>query len=69
MSGALSTWGYRISIERIRLSLLRIDPIRRVFESQRIRRRKYSVAGPNSLWHHDGQHGGLCLRAGQLFLH
>ncbi|RXW17274.1 hypothetical protein EST38_g8582 [Candolleomyces aberdarensis] len=27
-----------------------------VFERFRIRRRTYSVPGPNSLWHHDGQH-------------
>jgi len=57
VSGSLSSWGFRISLERIRLSLLRVDPIHRIFEAQRIQRRKYSVAGPNSLWHHDGQHG------------
>ena len=33
------------------------DPVRRIFERIRIRRRQYSVLGPNSLWHHDGQHG------------
>jgi hypothetical protein len=49
--------GYHISREAIRQSLLRIDPVRRVFERIRIRRRTYSVPGPNSLWHHDGQHG------------
>ncbi|PPQ99689.1 hypothetical protein CVT26_009115 [Gymnopilus dilepis] len=27
------------------------------FGIRRIERRVYSVAGPNSLWHHDGQHG------------
>jgi hypothetical protein len=63
VSGSLSSWGFRISLERIRLSLLRVDPIHRIFEAQRIQRRKYSVAGPNSLWHHDGQHGEDFLNA------
>ena len=57
LDGMLRRLGYRIQIERIRQSLLRIDPVRRVFERIRIRRRTYSVAGPNALWHHDGQHG------------
>ena len=57
MDGMLRRLGYRIQYERIRHSLLRIDPVRRVFERIRIRRRTYSVAGPNALWHHDGQHG------------
>jgi hypothetical protein len=33
--------------------------VRRIFERIRIRRREYRVLGPNSLWHHDGQHGEL----------
>ena len=49
--------GYRISYQRIRQSLLRIDPIHRVFDRIRIRRCVYSVPGPNALWHHVGQHG------------
>lgn len=57
LNGMLRRLGYRIQQERIRMSLLRIDPVRRVFERIRIRRRHYSVAGPNALWHHDGQHG------------
>ncbi|KAJ3503359.1 hypothetical protein NLJ89_g8474 [Agrocybe chaxingu] len=57
LDGMLTRLGYRVQRERIRESLLRIDPVRRVFERIRIRRRQYSVAGPNSLWHHDGQHG------------
>lgn len=57
MEGMLQRLGHRIPRERIRSALLRIDPIRRVFERIRIRRRVYSVPGPNSLWHHDGQHG------------
>ncbi len=57
MSGMLLRLGHRVQQARIRESLLRIDPVRRVFERIRIRRRTYTVAGPNALWHHDGQHG------------
>lgn len=57
MSGMLIRLGHRVQQARIRQSLLRIDPVRRVFERIRIRRRTYNVAGPNALWHHDGQHG------------
>ena len=57
LHGLLRALGYHIPRSRIRESLLRIDPVQRVFERIRIRRRVYSVPGPNSLWHHDGQHG------------
>ncbi|KAJ7224525.1 hypothetical protein GGX14DRAFT_350640 [Mycena pura] len=57
LNGMLRRLGYRVPIERIRSSLLRIDPVRQIFEWIRIRRRQYSVLGPNSLWLHDGQHG------------
>jgi len=60
LRGQLERLGHHVPKERIRLSLLRIDPVRRVFERIRIGRRTYKVAGPNSLWHHDGQHG-MCL--------
>lgn len=57
LDGMLRRLGHHVQRDRIRASLLRIDPVRRVFERIRIRRRVYSVAGPNALWHHDGQHG------------
>ena len=57
LHGMLQRLGYRIPRERIRQSLYRIDPVHRIFGRIRIRRRVYSVAGPNALWHHDGQHG------------
>lgn len=57
LDGMLRRLGHRVPRERIRQCLLRIDPVRRIFERIRIRRRNYSVPGPNSLWHHDGQHG------------
>jgi hypothetical protein len=53
----LQQLGYRIPRERIQQSLHRIDPVHYIFGRIRIRRRTYSVAGPNALWHHDGQHG------------
>ncbi|KAJ7677312.1 hypothetical protein B0H17DRAFT_902312, partial [Mycena rosella] len=55
--GMLRHLGHRVQQERVRQSLLRIDPVRRILERIRIWYRVYSVPGPNSLWHHDGQHG------------
>lgn len=57
LTGMLRQLGHRVSRDRIRSALLRIDPIQRTFQRIIIRRREYSVPGPNSLWHHDGQHG------------
>ncbi|KAJ7913422.1 hypothetical protein B0H13DRAFT_1508395, partial [Mycena leptocephala] len=57
LDGMLRRLGHRVPQIRIRDSLCRIDPVHRVFQRIRIRRREYRVAGPNSLWHHDGQHG------------
>ncbi|KAJ7076046.1 hypothetical protein B0H15DRAFT_791105 [Mycena belliarum] len=57
LDGMLRRLGHRVPRDRIRDSLSRIDPVHRVFQRIRIRRRQYHVAGPNSLWHHDGQHG------------
>jgi hypothetical protein len=49
--------GHRIPREQLCQSLVRVDPVQRVFERIHIRRHVYSVPGPNALWHHDGQHG------------
>lgn len=57
LHGALQSRDLHIPRRRIQESLLRVDPVRRIFGRQLVRRRKYSVPGPNSLWHHDGQHG------------
>ena len=61
LDGMLRHLGHRLPRERLRGSLMRIDPVQRVFQRIRIRRRVYSVPGPNSLWHHDGQHGKLSV--------
>ncbi|KAJ7722087.1 hypothetical protein B0H16DRAFT_1334865, partial [Mycena metata] len=53
--------GHRVQRDRIRESLCRIDPVHRVFQRIRIHRRQYYVAGPNSLWHHDRQHGRIII--------
>ena len=63
LHGMLLSKGLRVSRERIRCSLVRVDPDSRVFRSPPIRRRAYEVPGPNAIWHHDGQHGKLLLRA------
>ncbi|KAJ7504931.1 hypothetical protein B0H11DRAFT_1709235 [Mycena galericulata] len=57
LDGMLRRLGHRVQRDRIRDSLCRIDPVHRVFQRIHIRRREYHVTGPNSLWHHDGQHG------------
>ena len=57
LKGALQSLGHNVPRERIRQSLLRLDPENRLFQRPFIARRKYWVPGPNYLWHHDGQHG------------
>lgn len=57
LAGHLSTLGYRIQRYKIRDSLYRVDPWGVQLRSRRLlHRRKYRVAGPNSLWHIDGNH-------------
>ena len=57
ISGHLKSLGLRVQRRRVRASIARVDP-----SSSRLRwsvvvfRRRYSVAGPNSLWHADGHH-------------
>ena len=57
LKGALFSMGENVPRERIRHSLLRIDPEQRLFERTIIQRRAYWAPGPNFIWHHDGQHG------------
>ena len=56
LRGLLFSTGLRVSRERIWRSLQRVDPENRIFYAPPIRRRSYTVPGPNSIWHHDGQH-------------
>ncbi|KAF5381556.1 hypothetical protein D9615_005527 [Tricholomella constricta] len=58
IDGYLLRIGEHVPRQRILDSYLRvIGPTTSTFATRRIQRRVYSVPGPNSLWHHDGQHG------------
>ena len=53
MCGRLRSRGYRVTRERVRNALRSLDPLNAVrnWPGLAARRRPYSVAGPNSLWH------------------
>lgn len=57
LDGMLRWLGHQLPCDQIRESLMCIDPVHHVFQHIRIHRQVYSVPGPNSLWHHNGQHG------------
>lgn len=54
----LNSAGVLVQRWRVRASMLRTNPDAAVLRatSQRPQRRRYRVAGPNSLWHLDGYH-------------
>ncbi|CAG8578640.1 2723_t:CDS:1 [Paraglomus occultum] len=55
--GGLRSRGLRVHRQRVRESLHRVDPFGTAMRLQNlIPRRRYSVAGPNALWHIDGNH-------------
>ena len=57
IQGHLLSIGVRVQRKRVREVLQHLDPILRTNRWQEvIRRRAYSVPGPNSLWHIDGHH-------------
>lgn len=52
--------GHRVPRRRLQASYTRVHgPPLGAFGPRRIQRRVYKVPGPNSLAHHDGQHGAL----------
>jgi hypothetical protein len=57
IDGHLRSRGLLVSRRRIRHSYLRVHGPPSTFSRRPIIRRKYFVAGVNSIWHHDGQHG------------
>ena len=57
IAGHLAAHGHRVPDARIRLSYVRVRGAPAAFGRRRIIRKKYQVPGPNSLIHHDGQHG------------
>lgn len=56
-TAALRANGVIVSEGRVRDSLARVSGVPGTFGGRRVHRRRYQVAGANSLWHHDGQHG------------
>lgn len=57
MVGHLHREGIRIQTWRLTASIHRVDPINTAIQrSVTVRRRVYGVAGPNALWHMDGNH-------------
>jgi hypothetical protein len=61
VSAELIRRGHRVQRRRARAAYVRVHGAPRVWGQRNIPRRPYSVAGPNSLWHHDGQHGTCVL--------
>ncbi len=57
LSGHLKDAGHHVPRNCIAASYLRVHGTPGIFGDQTIHRRHYSVAGANSLWHHNGQHG------------
>ena len=59
LNGHLRYLGHRVPRSRLQASYHRVrgGPSSNQFGTRRIEQRVYSVPGPNSLWHHDGQHG------------
>jgi hypothetical protein len=60
--GNLDLHGFQITRQRQRDSYQRIMGTPPAFGRRTIERRVYKVAGPNALWHHDGQHGKWVVR-------
>lgn len=56
IAGHLRYMGHQVPRARIRESYERVTGTPAYLTSQCVERRVYHVAGPNSLWHHDGQH-------------
>jgi len=64
IDGYLMQLGERIPWQRVVASYLQvIGPPTATFVTCRIQCHVYFVPGPNSLWHHDGQHGKMCLNS------
>jgi hypothetical protein len=56
-TASLRTHGITVPESCVRDSLTRINGAPGTFGGRRVHRHRYKVAGANSLWHHDGQHG------------
>jgi hypothetical protein len=54
--GLLKSIGVKVTRRQVEASFNRVNGPRAEFAHRRIERRIYKVPGPNSLWHHDGNH-------------
>ena len=57
IAGLLKASGHEVTRDRIVASYLRVHSAPGSFGDRSIHRKAYKVAGANSLWHRDGQHG------------
>jgi hypothetical protein len=57
LTGRLKDAGHHVPRDRLAASYLRVHGSPGAFGDRTIHRKVYRVAGANSLWHHDGQHG------------
>lgn len=57
LAGHLASQGLSVHRERLRAAYIRVHGSPVNWGNRVVERRKYNVAGANSLWHHDGQHG------------
>ncbi|KAK1223937.1 hypothetical protein PQX77_013176 [Marasmius sp. AFHP31] len=62
LTGHLRYLGHDLPRERIRDSFERVQGMPAWMITRPLARRPYRVAGPNALWHHDGQHGSIHWR-------
>lgn len=67
LHGHLMSMGNRVPRQRLSESYVRVHGNPATFGERAIHRQPYHVAGANSLWHHDGQHGEMAL--GNTWLH
>jgi hypothetical protein len=61
LTGRLKDSGHHVPRDRLTASYLRVHGSPGSFGDRSIHRKVYHVAGANSLWHHDGQHGEQSL--------
>ncbi|KAF6758397.1 hypothetical protein DFP72DRAFT_807962 [Ephemerocybe angulata] len=57
--GSLLSGGFRVPLDRVVESLVRINGPAMPFGPRTIQRRVYDVVAVNSLWHHDGHHARM----------
>jgi hypothetical protein len=68
IDGHLKHLGHRVPRSRVQASYSRVNGApASSFGPRRIQRRVYSVPGPNSLCHHDGQHGEFYLSVNSFY--